>query len=180
MVPVFQPEPPAKSLMAPRQQTDRGSSVRVAPLDVFLSAVFRYRSAPDPPSRGTRPPLINPGLPGKPFVVDLADWAACAREEHRSASKAVAVRFYARRDRAPGLTAFDHKDSHLEPPWFATLGQSVLQDPGEALLDRLGGLGRDLLNQLPQLLVLRGYDVEILVSLFGRKLDDIRQRLCIH
>src|ERR1700716_3797553 len=42
-----------------------------------------------------------------------------AREEHRTASKALAIRFHAGRDRAPRLRAFDHDYAQLEPPCFS-------------------------------------------------------------
>src|ERR1700737_322360 len=42
-----------------------------------------------------------------------------------------------------------------------------LQDSGHALLDRLGGFGRDFLNEVPKFLVLRGRDLEILTALRG-------------
>src|SRR3977135_2209833 len=42
-----------------------------------------------------------------------------AREEHRTASKALAIRFHAGRDRAPRLRAFDHDYTQLEPPCFS-------------------------------------------------------------
>src|SRR6266852_9008987 len=49
-----------------------------------------------------------------------------------------------------------------------------LQDSGEALLDRLGRLGRDFLSELPKFLVLRGRDFEVLAALRGRQLYDFR------
>ena len=42
-----------------------------------------------------------------------------------------------------------------------------LQSSGDALLDRLGSLGRDFLNEVPKVLVLRGRDVEVLAALRG-------------
>jgi hypothetical protein len=39
----------------------------------------------------------------------------------------------------------------------------VLEDPGNALLDRLGSLYRGFLSEIPKLLVLRGCDVEVLM-----------------
>ncbi len=42
-----------------------------------------------------------------------------------------------------------------------------LQGSGEAFLDRLGGLDRDFLNELPKFLVLRGRDFEVLAALRG-------------
>src|SRR6266436_2438314 len=49
-----------------------------------------------------------------------------------------------------------------------------MQDFGEALLDRLGRLGRDFLSELPKFLVLRGRDFEVLAALRGRQLYDFR------
>jgi hypothetical protein len=46
-------------------------------------------------------------------------------EEHWSASKAVAIRFHARRDRAPGLSAFDHNDPHLRRSYLQLLGRQL-------------------------------------------------------
>ena len=43
----------------------------------------------------------------------------------------------------------------------------VLQDPGNALLDRLGSLYRGFLSEVPKFLVLRGCDVEVLTRLRG-------------
>ena len=43
----------------------------------------------------------------------------------------------------------------------------VLEDPGNALLDRLGGLYRGFLSEVPKFLVLRGCDVEVLARLHG-------------
>src|SRR6476646_9989959 len=60
--------------------------------------------------------LVNPGVPGKPLMIDPADRAVGVRKEHRTASKPLSVRFHARRDGAPGLRAFDHDDAHLDPP----------------------------------------------------------------
>lgn len=42
-----------------------------------------------------------------------------------------------------------------------------LKDPGEALLDRFGRLGRDFLRELPKFLVLRGRGLEVLAALGG-------------
>ncbi len=42
-----------------------------------------------------------------------------------------------------------------------------LQGSGEAVLDRLGGIDRDFLNELPKFLVLRGRDFEVLAALRG-------------
>ena len=44
---------------------------------------------------------------------------------------------------------------------------AVLQDPGNALLDRLGSLYRGFLSEVPKFLVLRGCDVEVLTRLRG-------------
>src|SRR4030081_845718 len=133
-----------------------------------------------------------------------------AREEHRTASKALAIRFHAGRDRAPRLRAFDHDYTQLEPPCFSfalafAAGRrsvrlhlplrrqltptdpdrlsctsdsgDVLQGLGNALLDRLGGLYRSLLSEIPKFLVLRGCDIEVLTLLHGGKRHDYRQRL---
>ena len=43
----------------------------------------------------------------------------------------------------------------------------VLQDPGNALLDRFGSLYRCFLSEVPKFLVLRGCDVEVLMRLRG-------------
>ena len=43
----------------------------------------------------------------------------------------------------------------------------VLQDPGNALLDRLGSLYRGFPSEVPKFLVLCGCDVEVLVRLRG-------------
>src|SRR6202022_2981696 len=45
----------------------------------------------------------------------------------------------------------------------------VLQDPGNALLDRLGSLYRGFLSEVPKFLVLRRCDVEVLTRLRGGK-----------
>src|ERR1700736_3981105 len=45
--------------------------------------------------------------------------AVGAREEHRTASKAFAIRFDAGRDRASRLRAFDHEYTQLQPPRFS-------------------------------------------------------------
>jgi hypothetical protein len=63
--------------------------------------------------------LVNPGFPGEPVVIGLADRAVGAREEYRTASKAFAIRFDAGRDRASRLRAFDHEYSHLHLPCFS-------------------------------------------------------------
>src|ERR1700687_5301902 len=157
-------------------------------------------------SRGQNSPintrLVNPGFLGEPVVIGLTDWAVSAREEHRAASKAFAIRFNARWDRASRLRAFDHEYTHLEPPcfpWYFSRSRAsgrrsvglhlpsrrkltptdpdcfscgfdsggVLQDPGDALLDRLSSLDRDFLSQVPKFLVLRGCDVEVPARLRG-------------
>src|ERR1700682_6742507 len=43
----------------------------------------------------------------------------------------------------------------------------LLQDLGNALLDRLGSLYRGFLSEVPKFLVLRGCDVEVLTRLRG-------------
>jgi hypothetical protein len=43
----------------------------------------------------------------------------------------------------------------------------VLEDPGNALLDRLGSLYRGFMSEVPKFLVLRGCDVEVLTRLHG-------------
>jgi hypothetical protein len=43
----------------------------------------------------------------------------------------------------------------------------VLQDPGNALLDRFGSLYRGFLSEVPKFLVLRGCDAEVLMRLRG-------------
>jgi hypothetical protein len=143
--------------------------------------------------------LVNPGFLGEPFVIGLADWAVGAREEHRTASKPLPIRFDARRDLASRLRAFDHNYAQLDPPRFAFVSEQrvrspsaglhlfsrealvpadrgglqkfnsggFLQDPGEALLDRLGRLGRDFPSELPKFPVLRGRDFEVLAALCG-------------
>jgi hypothetical protein len=63
--------------------------------------------------------LVNPGFLGEPVVTGLADRAVRAREEHRTASEAFAIRFDAGRDRASRLRAFDHEYTHLQPPCFS-------------------------------------------------------------
>ncbi len=60
--------------------------------------------------------LMNPGLPGKPFVIGLADRAKGAREKHRAGSKPLPVDFHACRDSLPGPGAFDHDHTHSVPP----------------------------------------------------------------
>src|SRR6266702_8480744 len=58
------------------------------------------------------------------------------------------------------------------------LGSGDLVDClGDALLDRLGGLGRHPLSECPKLLVLRGDQVELLTRLLGRKLHHLGQRV---
>jgi hypothetical protein len=42
-----------------------------------------------------------------------------------------------------------------------------LQDPSDALLDRLGSLCRDFLSEAPKFHILRGCDVEVLARLPG-------------
>ena len=63
--------------------------------------------------------LVNPGLPGKPFVAGFADRTESAREKYRTASKPFPVSFHACRDRASCLGAFDHDDAHLAAPWIS-------------------------------------------------------------
>jgi hypothetical protein len=79
---------------------------------------------------------VNPGLPGEPFVIGLAERAVGAREEHRTASKALPIRFDARPDRTSGLRAFDHDDAHLDPPCFAFVSQQGLPSAGLHLFSR--------------------------------------------
>ena len=56
--------------------------------------------------------LVDPGFPREPGVIDAADRATGAPEEHRAALKAFAIGFDARRDRASGLRALDHHHTH--------------------------------------------------------------------
>jgi hypothetical protein len=137
--------------------------------------------------------LVDPGFPGEPFVGRPADRAVSAREEHRAASKFFPIRFHTRRDRASGLGAFDHDDTHLgllpvvlscvRPPsaglhlFSGALGpadpsrlqnhalRGLLQDSRKALLDGVGGFRRDFPGQLPEFLVLcrRGFEVSAAV-----------------
>lgn len=141
--------------------------------------------------------LVNPSFLGEPFVIGLADWAVSAREEHHTASKAFAIRFDVRRDRASCLRTFDHDYAHVVPPcfffvflsqcfmfasrWIARPGElapadpeclscifdsgDFLHDPNDALLDRLGGLGRDFLGEVPKFLILHGRRIEVLTGL---------------
>ena len=71
--------------------------------------------------------LVNPGFLGEPVVTGPADRAVRAREEHRTASEAFAIRFDAGRDRASRLRAFDHEHTHLQPPVF--LSQQGVRSP---------------------------------------------------
>jgi hypothetical protein len=57
--------------------------------------------------------LVDPGFPREPFVVGAADRAVGTREEHRTASKFFPIRFYAGRNRAARLGAFDHDDAQM-------------------------------------------------------------------
>ena len=83
--------------------------------------------------------LVNPGLPGKPFVVGLADRTEGAREKHRAASKPFPIRFHACRDSAPGLGAFDHDDAHFAPPsWIFCAGGMSLRHRLECAPSRGG------------------------------------------
>jgi hypothetical protein len=68
-------------------------------------------------------------------VTGLADRAVGAREEHRTASKAFAIRFDAGRDRASRLRTFDHDYTHLQPPCFS-LAVSFAAE--RQVADRLG------------------------------------------
>src|SRR6185503_14770186 len=54
-----------------------------------------------------------------------------------------------------------------------TLGD-LLHGLADAALDRLGGLGRDLLGEARELLALPGEGLELLTCMLGRKLDEIR------
>src|SRR5947209_15850358 len=56
----------------------------------------------------------------------------------------------------------------------------LLEGAGDAFLDRLDGLGRDLLGQRGELLALRAESVELLAYMRGRKFDGLRQRLHGH
>ena len=148
--------------------------------------------------------LVNPSFPGEPFVIGLAARAVGAREEHRTASKPLPIRFDAGRDSTSRLRAFDHNVAHLDAPCFAFQQRvrppsaglhlfsreglvpadsgglkkfdsgSFLQASGEALLDRLGRLGRDFLSELPKFLVLRGPDFEVVAALLGGQLYEFR------
>ena len=51
--------------------------------------------------------------------------------------------------------------------WQSSISGGFLQDPGEALLDRLGRLGRDFLSEFPKFPILRGRDFEVLAVLRG-------------
>ena len=79
--------------------------------------------------------LVNPGFPGEPFVIGLADWAVGAREEHRTASKTLPIRLDAGRDSASRLRAFDHNDAHLDPSCllFAFLSRQSASSPSVGL-----------------------------------------------
>ena len=66
-------------------------------------------------------------------MIGLADWAVGAREEHRTASKPLPIRFDARRDLASRLRAFDHNDAHLDPPCFALVSQQRVRSPSAGL-----------------------------------------------
>ena len=51
-------------------------------------------------------------------------------------------------------------------PELLTLMRSALDtDSGEALLDRLGSIGRDFLSELPKFPVLRGHGFDVLAAL---------------
>ena len=49
----------------------------------------------------------------------------------------------------------------------------LLEHLGHAFLDRLGGLGRDLLRQRSELLGLRGHRLELLARMRGRQFDHL-------
>jgi hypothetical protein len=50
----------------------------------------------------------------------------------------------------------------------------LLQHAGEAFLDRIGGLARDLAREFPKLPALRGRGFEVLAALLSGKLQDFR------
>lgn len=137
-------------------------------------------------------------------MIGPADRAVSAREENRTAEKAFAIRFDARRDDGSRLRTFDQDCTHVQPPVcfpsFFLLGRASpggrsslrplpdclafkgdlarsLQSPGDAFLKRLGSLDRDLLSEIPQLLVLCRCEVEILARLAEREPHDVRGRL---
>src|SRR3954467_1324181 len=114
--------------------------------------------------------LVNPGLPGKPFVIGLADRTKGAREKHRAGSKTLPIRFDTCRDSVPGPRAFDHDHTHPVPPllifvpaacgvatgWKPPLSRGALvpADPGglqgsiEILGRLLHGAGKALLDRI--------------------------------
>jgi len=63
--------------------------------------------------------LVNPGLPGEPFVAGFADRTKGAPEEHRASAEAFSIRFHAGRNGASALGAFDHDHAHVMPPWIS-------------------------------------------------------------
>src|SRR5215208_1795664 len=54
----------------------------------------------------------------------------------------------------------------------------LLQHAGKALLDRIGGLSRDLARELPKLPALRSGGFEVLAALLSGELQDFRGHLC--
>ncbi len=69
--------------------------------------------------------LVNPGLPGKPFVAGLADRTESPREKYRTASKPFPIRFHACRDRASCLGHLIMTTPILLLPGFRIGGRSV-------------------------------------------------------
>ena len=60
--------------------------------------------------------LVDPGFSCEPGVMDVADRATGLPEKHRAAPKALAIGPDAGGDRASGLRAFDHDDTHVSFP----------------------------------------------------------------
>lgn len=60
---------------------------------------------------------------------------------------------------------------HSGPGSLQVYSGSFLQDSGEALLDRLGGLRRDLLSESPKFAVSRRRNFDALAALPGRQLS---------
>src|SRR6201992_1912183 len=138
--------------------------------------------------------LTDPGLPGEPFMIGLADRTEGARKEHRNLPKPVLIHLDASGNSAARVGAFDHDHAHLVAPLFGFISVSVcrprdctssswwrrpfqplrrlakasgcfLQHPAEALPERLGRRGRDLLGDLPKLPVLHERCFESLAAL---------------
>jgi hypothetical protein len=64
--------------------------------------------------------LANPSFAREPSMIGAADRTTGAPEEHRAALKAFVIGLNARRDRTPGLRAFDHDHPHvILPIWYS-------------------------------------------------------------